>query len=930
MKWKRYEEKWRKAWSDDKVFVPDLDDTKKKFFITVPYPYTSGPLHIGHGRTFTIGDIIARYKRHRGYNVLFPMAFHISGSPILSISDRISHEDAPTINLYTKYLQIYESRERARELVEEEFKDPEKVANYFASKISADFESIGYSIDWTRQFNTGEPLYNRFVEWQFQKLREEGVLVKGSHPILWSLEEDQPVGEDDIKDGDTDRVTIEQFTAVKFPFEGGYIVAATLRPETLFGATNIWVNPKGIYAKAKVDGETWIISREGAEKLKVQGRDVKTVKTLRGRELVARTAENPITGDELPVLPASFVDLDEATGVVYSVPGHAPYDYQAVKDLQRRKQHREAGEIFPIVIIDVPGREVPAEEVVEAKEIKDQTDPLLEEATQEVYKEEFYTGLLNSKCGDFEGMRVEEAKGKVREKLLKGGEAFVFYETNRKSETRAKNKVVVGVIDDQWFIDYSDEGWKAKTREWLKKMLIIPEKFRKLFQDTVDWLDKRPCARRHGLGTRFPFDKEWVIESLSDSTIYMAFYTVVAKLRQVKGAAEKATPEVFDFLFLGQGDAGKVAKSSGIPKGVLLEAREEFEYWYPNDLRHTAPAHISNHLTFFVMHHIRIFDEPDWPRSITLNELLIREGKKMSKSKGNVIPLANVADKYGSDLYRLYVASSADFEAVVDWREREVHAASNKLTRFIGIIDDCLKAEEGEEGPADRWFLSRFNMALKKATESMDKFDFRDAVIEILFKILNDFKWLEKRSKNPFWTVRRIAKNWLIAMAPVVPHTAEEYWEKLGEEGFASLAEWPEPGDVDRDILRAENFLIRVVEQVRSIAQMVDKKPEKVYLYTADDWKYRALECVLEDKERSMKHVSSFENREEAAEVLKKLIKQRIWEQFSQKVDEASLLEEAKSTLEEELGAEIRVNPKEDPMNKQKKAMPFGPAIYIA
>ena len=926
MKWKSYEDKWRKAWKREKVFEPKRNSSKK-FFLTIPYPYTSGPLHIGHGRTFTLGDVIARFKRHRGFNVLLPMAFHVSGSPILSISDRITGEDSKTIHLYQDYLRLYEKEGDINKIMAK-FRKPENVADYFSGKINWDFDSIGYSIDWTRQFNTGEPLYNKFVEWQYLKLKEKKALVKGKLPILWSLSEDQPVGEDDIADGDIDRVTIVEFNAIKFPFDGDFLVAASLRPETLFGATNIWVNPEGIYVRARVGGENWIISREAAEKFRVQGKEIELSKDFRGREMLSRFAENPVTGERLPVLPASFVDLDNGTGVVYSVPAHAPYDYQGLVDL--KKDTRFGGIVHGIempVIIDVPGFEVPAKDVVGRMNVKDQRDPLLEEATKEVYKTEFYSGLLNDRCGEFSGMRVEEAKEKVKRMLLREGKQDILFETSRKAVTRARNKVVVGVIDDQWFLDYSSPKWKGQARKWLGEMMIFPDKFRKLFLDTLDWLEKRPCARKRGLGTRFPFDNEWVIESLSDSTVYMALYTVVRELRKFK--PEQATPEVFDFLFLGKGDLKDVANKSGIVEESLREAREEFLYWYPNDQRHTAPAHISNHLTFFIMHHLAIFGKKDWPKGVSLNDLLIREGVKMSKSKGNVIPLVHVAKKYGSDLYRLYVVSSADLDAVVDWRERDVHAVSNRLEKFVDIMEKAAGAGQGEDGPADKWFRARFQLSLGKATEHMENFRFREAVVEMLFKTLNDFRWLERRSKGAYGTVREIAKDWLIALAPVIPHTAEEFWHRLGGEGFASLAPWPKTGGkIDIQALEEENFVISVVEQVRDLAKMAEKKLKKVSLYTAAPWKFDALKVVMEEHEKAMRDVGKF-RQEGAPQVMRRLVKQRVWEKFTGVLEEARILENARDALEAELDAKVEINPKKDPMNKKDKAMPFGPAIYL-
>ena len=130
-------------------------------------------------------------------------------------------------------------------------------------------------------------------------------------------------------------------------------------------------------------------------------------------------------------------------------------------------------------------------------------------------------------------MKVVEAKEKIKIDLIKKGQADVMYETSRKAFSRSGGKIIVAILDDQWFLDFNSDGWKKKAFEALKKMEIAPETFRKQFEDTFNWLDKRPCVRKRGLGTQFPFDKKWVIESLSDSTMYMTLYTINNIIKKV-------------------------------------------------------------------------------------------------------------------------------------------------------------------------------------------------------------------------------------------------------------------------------------------------------------------------------------------------------------------------------------------------------------
>ena len=136
------EKKWQQRWQKSHIFEPDVDHSKEKYFITVPWPYTNGALHVGHGRTYTIADIIARYKRIRNYNVLFPMAFHQSGTPILAFSERLRNNDHDTVQQYRDYLSGYEEETEIDKRIEE-FKDPRKIAEYFSERIVKDLQNLG-------------------------------------------------------------------------------------------------------------------------------------------------------------------------------------------------------------------------------------------------------------------------------------------------------------------------------------------------------------------------------------------------------------------------------------------------------------------------------------------------------------------------------------------------------------------------------------------------------------------------------------------------------------------------------------------------------------------------------------------------------------------------------------------------------------------
>ncbi len=459
---KKIEKKWQKKWENAKIFDVDPDPTKPKCFITVAYPYPNSPQHIGHGRTYSLADVHARYMRMRGYNVLLPMAFHYTGTPVLAMARRLADGDTGLINDFTKVYKI--PKEKLKELTE-----PVAMAQYFHQEIKSGMKEIGYSIDWRREFTTTDPHYNRFIEWQFQKLRQGGYISRGSHPVGWCPRDGNPVGQHDTV-GDVEP-EIGEFTLIKFRQENSVFPTATLRPETVFGVTNIWLNPKTRYVRAAVDGEQWIISQESVEKLIHQNRKVKVLETFEGKERLGKYVENPVTGKVIPILPADFVDPKNATGVVMSVPGHAPYDYVALENIRKAPQRlkdcglkpRSIESVKPISLIDVPGySEIPAGDVVRKMNIQSELDPKLEDATREVYRHEFHNGKMKHNTGKYFGLSVAEAKDKVRQDLIAEGKATTMYELlNRPVQCRCKTECIVKIVSDQWFIDYGKPEWKA-------------------------------------------------------------------------------------------------------------------------------------------------------------------------------------------------------------------------------------------------------------------------------------------------------------------------------------------------------------------------------------------------------------------------------------------------------------------------------------
>ena len=348
--WNSIERKWLQIWEQNAVNTSDPILGQKKFFITVAYPYPNSPQHIGHGRTYTIADVHARYKRLRGFNVLFPMAFHYTGTPILGMAKRVQAGDKEIIENFRKIYNITD-----QDILT--FREPLQIAKYFHNEIKAGMKEMGYSIDWRREFTTIDPVYMKLISWQFETLKKLGVIEQGSHPVGWCPNDSNPVSQHDTL-GDIEP-SFTEYSLIKFKLkkDNAIIPVATLRPETIFGVTNLWINPNEEYSRVLVnETETWILSRSAAEKLEYLNYSIKITETLLGKELIGTLVESPLTNRFIPILPATFVTLDEGSGIVMSVPAHAPFDMQALLDFTKQSSAYptvlNSDTIVPIIIID--------------------------------------------------------------------------------------------------------------------------------------------------------------------------------------------------------------------------------------------------------------------------------------------------------------------------------------------------------------------------------------------------------------------------------------------------------------------------------------------------------------------------------------------------------------------------------------------------
>ncbi|MGC9209468.1 MAG: leucine--tRNA ligase [Nitrososphaeria archaeon] len=910
------EDKWTNRWERLHIFEANVEPSRRKVFVTFPIPYMNGPLHIGHAYTASRVDSYAKFKKLQGFNVLFPQGWHWTGQPIVSAAERLAKGDE-------KMIREFKEVDKVPDEVLEKFKDPVFMARYYTDRNRTSMKRLGLGIDWRREFTTTkyDPRFSKFIEWQFLTLREKGFISRGSHPVVWCPKDKSPVGDHDRLQGEGVYPVEFRLIFFKLVDEDAYLVASTLRPETIFGTTNVWVHPDLEYVVAEINRKKWIIGESSAERLRDQLFEVKVLQKVKGAQLIGRKVVVPLIQREVPVLPARFIDPNIGTAVVYSVPAHAPYDYLALRDLQKAGDP-SALKIAPISIIEVEGYgDFPAVEEVERLKIKDQNDPSADLATKNVYAAEFRKGRMKENCGEFAGMPVNAARKAVYDKLEELGLSASMWELPEPVICRCTTRCHVKILQDQWFLRYSDEGWKNLARECINSMKIYPNEARQWFLDVVDWLNDYPCARQSGLGTPLPWDTSWLVETLSDSTVYMAYYTIAHKVK--KYSPEQLTKEVFDYVFLGRGDPYEISKRTGIAQDDLISMREEFLYWYPVDLRVSAKELVPNHLTFFIFHHVAIFDRELWPRAIAVNGMLRIEGEKMSKSKGNVITIDEAISQFGADALRISLLSSSEYMDDANFKRDYALSTKLRLEKILGDLkQDLANAARRGRNFYDDWLLNSMAKVSREISQYMDSMNIKAAVTEAFFVVDNLYRKYKKYTDEQANAdvVREFAKLWSIIIAPFAPFFAEELYSAVGTKESVFYERWPEIGydesvDVEMEVVE------RLIEDIKSVLKVFKGRPNeiKIAALAADEaGKFERKEVDPQLYGKYMKH------RFTLPESLVKMIG---------KVDELEVYRKHQALIEKETGVKISVmavnDLKSEERAKGKVPLPFKPVIII-
>lgn len=771
------------------------------------------------------------------------------------------------------------------------FADPQYWITYFPPYAQKHLKALGCHIDWRRSFITTDrnPYYDSFVRWQFNKLRAQNRVKFGKRNTIFSPLDGQPCLDHDRSSGegvDPKEYTVVRLELLPVPQEhclslvqssckAIYLGAATLRPETMYGQTNCWVGPEidyGVYQldpSFSIERELLICTERAALNMLYQGiicsndqaennatassgpKTPLKVASVKGTDLFGLYLSAPNVASKIPVLPMFSVSPNMGTGIVTSVPSNSPADYVALQELQAKEALRRkfniadkiVMDLSPIPIIHSPTYgDCSAVTVAMQLGIKSQNDAVnLEKAKDLVYKDDFYSGIML--VGPLKGKSVQEAKETIKAELISQKSAFVYFEPEKEVISRSGDRCVVA-LTDQWYIDYGETSWRALAEKCVSQMDCYSDEVRRQFMATLDWMRQWACSRSFGLGSRLSWDPTYLIESLSDSTIYMAYYTVshILHMGSLDGSgtppngvtAAMMTDSVWEWIFSASDELEY--PESEIDRSILNRMRSEFRFWYPMDLRVTGKDLVPNHLTFSVYNHVALFDERFWPLGMRANGHLLLNSEKMSKSTGNFMTVGDAIAEFGADATRFAFADAGDGVEDANFLKDTVNTAIlrlfNQLEFFQEILSDeptSLLFSENNEislGFAEKIFQAEIDFSIISTRKAFEQTNFREGLKTGFFDLQNARD--RYRAAVPLMN-RALIKRFVAVQAallyPIAPHFSEHVWRNLLKRTDPII--FPVPSaPIDESLISASQYLQSVSHTLRLKLQH-ESKPKK-------------------------------------------------------------------------------------------------------
>ncbi len=743
------ESKWQKIWAEEGAFRTVEDDTKEKYYVLEMFPYPSGKLHMGHVRNYSIGDVIARYKKMAGYNVLHPMGYDSFGLPAENAA--IQHNAEPAKWTYDNM-----------------------------DEMDRQLASMGLSYDWDRRVATCTPEYYRWTQWIFIQFYKKGLAYKKDNPVNWCPSCQTVLANEQVVEGRCERCKTEvtkknlsqwylkitdyadrllsnldklegwpdkvktmqrnwigkSYGAnINFKIKDSdkVLEVFTTRADTLFGATYMVMSPEHPFVNELVAG-----SPQEAEVLEYQEKarrmtDIERTSTSNEKTGVftGRYAVNPVNEKEIPIYISDYVLMGYGTGAIMAVPAHDQRDFDFAKK-------------FGLDIIPVVDPEDPSIDLYDLKEA------FVAEGK-----------MINS--GKFDGMNNKEAIPAMIEWL---------------NEQGIGDKTVNFRLRD-WLI--------SRQRYWGAPIPMI-------WCDECGWVPEK----EENLPVLLPTDVEFTGKGESPITTSKSFVDTTCPCCGRPARREVDTMDTFvdsSWYFLRYCDPHN-------DKAPFDRAKAD--YWMDVDQYIGGVEHAILHLMyarFFQMflHDIGLSKEEEPFKNLLTQGMVIKDGAKMSKSLGNVVSPAEIQARYGSDTARLFILFAAPPEKELDWSDEGVEGSYRFLNRVYRLVYEYINDIRGDrevpEGftannAADKSLNFMLNTAIKKVTEDAGgRFNFNTAIASIMELVNEMYKYKNGDINLPLFN--KAIETLLTLLDPFSPHIAEELWSQLGHTDRLYNRAWP-------------------------------------------------------------------------------------------------------------------------------------------
>ncbi len=729
---KEVEKKWQDKWEKEGTFNAKNDfSNKKKWYGLIEFPYPSGQgLHVGHPRSYTALDILARKRRMEGYNVLYPIGFDAFGLPAENYA--IKNHVHPKITT-------------------------ENNINHFKEQL----KSIGFSFDWSREINTTDPNYYKWTQWIFIQLYKKGLAYKATMPINFctgckvGLANEEVVNGvcercgspvvqkeksqwmlritdyaqrliDDLADIDfLDKIKVQQKNwigrsegaQIKFNIDGtdDNLLIYTTRPDTIFGATYMVVAPEHPFIEKHADRITNLAEVEdykAKSALKSDFERAELNKEKTGVEIKGIKAINPISGEKIPVWVSDYVLITYGTGAIMAVPAHDDRDFEFAKKFN-----------------------LPIKQVIKPEtEVKDFDKAITDTQTGTLINSEFLNGLS-----------VKEAI----EKVIK------YVEEKNIGEKK---------------VNYKLRDWVfSRQRYWGEPIPMV-------YCENCGWV---PIPESE-LPLVLPDIEDYEPGENGESPLAKQEAWIHTKCPHCNKDARRET----DTMPQWAGSSWYFLRYMDPHNDKELASKEALEYWSPVDWYNGGMEHTTLHLLYSRFWHKFLYDigvvptkEP-YQKRTSHGMILGSNGEKMSKSKGNVINPDDIVEEFGADSFRVYEMFMGPFDQTAQWSMDSIRGCSKFLDRVWKMQEILVDGDEYSEK-----FEKMMNKAIKKVSEDIEEMKFNTAVSTFM-TMTNEF-YKEKRINKKEY------KTFLQLLNPFAPHMTEELYKILGEKEDLAYKEWP-------------------------------------------------------------------------------------------------------------------------------------------